>query len=223
MTTNPSTSHTTMIPPAPTPRSGALSDTAILVQIALGDIKIEPFNRDALGSNSYDVRLGRWLAVYRDPVIDVARDNPVDYILIPDSGYRLEPDVLYLGTTLEYTETHGFLPWLDGCSSLARLGLTIHQSAGRGDAGFCGHWTLEISVKRTRPRPWWSWLTPWYKEGVIVYPGQRIGQITYFDLSGEVQRPYDRKPRARYIQQGRELDPRPQPSRSWREFQREAR
>lgn len=74
-----------------------LSDTEILRHIEQGTIVIEPFRRECLGTNSYDVHLGKTLAVYRDALLDARRHNPVDYIEIPDDGYVLEPHRFYLG------------------------------------------------------------------------------------------------------------------------------
>ena len=73
---------------------------------------------------------------------------PIDYFEIPEEGFVLYPHVFYLGVTEEYTETHAHVPFLEGKSSTGRLGIDIHATAGKGDVGFCGNWTLEISVKQ---------------------------------------------------------------------------
>lgn len=161
-----------------------LSDQEILNQIALGNIVIEPFRKECLGSNSYDVHLSPYLCVYSEPIIDAKKENALIELLIPEEGKVLQPGELYLGSTVEYTETHGFVPFLEGKSSVGRLGIDIHATAGKGDVGFCNHWTLEISV--TRP--------------VRVYPGMPIGQIIYFAVQGEVIHPYHSKPSAKYNQ-----------------------
>jgi len=124
-----------------------LSDTRILEEIEKGTIKIEPYDRECLGSNSYDVHLGKWLATYREHILDAKKHNEIEHFEIPDEGYILEPNELYLGVTDEYTETHAHVPFLEGKSSTGRLGIDIHATAGKGDVGFCGHWTLEISCK----------------------------------------------------------------------------
>jgi dCTP deaminase len=159
-----------------------LSDKEILEQIQLGKIVIEPFQRECLGSNSYDVHLSKYLAVYRDSVLDAKKENPLIEWEIPYEGFVLQPGELYLGSTLEYTETHDFVPFLEGKSSVGRLGIDIHATAGKGDVGFCNYWTLEISV--TRP--------------VRVYAGMPIGQIIYFQVKGEVLNPYHQKTNAKY-------------------------
>ena len=160
-----------------------LSDTRILAEIAAGTIVIDPFDRDSLGSNSYDVHLGKYLAVYKDRALDARRHNQIEEIIIPPEGYVLEPNTLYLGVTEEYTETHRHVPFLEGKSSIGRLGIHIHATAGKGDVGFCNTWTLEITVVHP----------------VRVYAGMPVGQLIYFEVDGEVENPYQHKPNAKYI------------------------
>jgi dCTP deaminase len=159
-----------------------LSDSQILAEIDRGNIVLEPFDRELLGSNSYDVHLGRYLANYRDSILDAKQHNPVDEITLPDEGMVLQPGILYLGVTYEYTETYRHVPFLEGKSSIGRLGIDIHATAGKGDVGFCNHWTLEISVQMP----------------VRVYPGMPIGQLIFFELHGAVERSYNNKPNAKY-------------------------
>lgn len=159
-----------------------LSDTSILEEIEKKTIVIEPYDRSCLGSNSYDVHLGKWLAKYKNDVLDAKKHNPIEYFEIPDDGYLLLPQIFYLGVTLEYTETHAHVPFLEGKSSTGRLGIDIHATAGKGDVGFCGNWTLEISVKQP----------------VKVYHGMPIGQLIYFPVVGEIQEKYNKKANAKY-------------------------
>ena len=159
-----------------------LSDTRILEEIEKGTILIEPFNRSDLGTNSYDVHLGKHLACYADRVLDAREHNKIEHFEIPINGFELQPGVLYLGVTEEYTETHAHIPFLEGKSSTGRLGIDIHATAGKGDVGFCNTWTLEISV--TQP--------------VRVYKGMPIGQLIYFVVEGEVETMYNKKPNAKY-------------------------
>lgn len=173
-----------------------LTDGEILREMERGTIVVEPFNRECLGSNSYDVHLSKHLAVYTEDVLDARRHNPVRHFEIPDEGFVLHPGQLYLGATQEYTETHAHIPFLEGKSSVGRLGIDIHATAGKGDVGFCNYWTLEISV--TRP--------------VRVYAGMPVGQLIYFMAQGEVLRPYNRKQNAKYT----ERNPRPLESMMWR-------
>ncbi len=161
-----------------------LSDKKILEAIERGEIVIEPFIRECLGTNSYDVHLGKWLANYKDAVLDARKHNEIAYFEIPEAGFVLRPGTLYLGVTAEYTETHTAVPFLEGKSSVGRLGIDIHATAGKGDVGFCNHWTLEISVS-----------VP-----VRVYAGMPIGQLIYFHVDGEIENYYNKKQNAKYNQ-----------------------
>ena len=97
-----------------------LSDSRILEEIEKGSIVIEPFDRAKLGSNSYDVHLGKYLAVYDDSMLDARKHNTISHFEIPEEGYVLLPGTLYLGVTAEYTETHAHIPFLEGKSSTGR-------------------------------------------------------------------------------------------------------
>jgi dCTP deaminase len=159
-----------------------LTDKEILDRIERKAIVIEPFKRSCLGTNSYDVHLGGTLATYKDRVIDAKKPNAIEYITIPEDGFVLEPGTLYLGVTEEYTETHDTVPFLEGKSSIGRLGIDIHATAGKGDVGFCNTWTLEISCVQP----------------VRVYAGMPIGQLIYFMVQGEIENYYNRKSNAKY-------------------------
>ena len=159
-----------------------LTDKQILTEIEKGTILVEPFNRACLGTNSYDVHLGRYLATYKDEVLDARKHNEIDVFEIPEEGFVLRPGSLYLGVTLEYTETHAHVPFLEGKSSVGRLGIDIHATAGKGDVGFCNTWTLEISVSHA----------------VRVYYSMPIGQLIYFEVSGGIENYYNTKQDAKY-------------------------
>lgn len=161
-----------------------LSDKKILEAIEKGEIVIDPFDRKNLGTNSYDVHLGKWLAYYKDHILDAKKHNEVEHFEIPEEGFVLHPNTLYLGVTMEYTETHCAVPFLEGKSSIGRLGIDIHATAGKGDVGFCNTWTLEISC--THP--------------VRVYEGMPIGQLIYFRVDGDIENLYHSKPSAKYTQ-----------------------
>lgn len=162
-----------------------LSDKRILEEIEKKTIIIKPYDREKLGSNSYDVHLGRRLATYKDKILDAKKHNEIEHFEIPDEGFVLQPNQLYLGVTAEYTETHAHVPFLEGKSSTGRLGIDIHATAGKGDIGFCGHWTLEISCKIP----------------VRIYAGMPVGQLIYFPLEGDVEITYDTKRNAKYSNQ----------------------
>lgn len=159
-----------------------LSDTRILEEIEAGSIKIVPYIRQCLGSNSYDVHLGKTLATYTSRELDAKKHNTIKHFEIPEEGIVLQPHEFYLGVTEEYTETHAHVPFLEGKSSTGRLGIDIHATAGKGDVGFCGNWTLEISVKQP----------------VRVYAGMPIGQLIYFPVDGEIEVKYNQKKDAKY-------------------------
>ena len=159
-----------------------LTDKRILEEMEKGTIKIEPYNREDLGTNSYDVHLGATLAKYIDAELDAKKHNKIECFEIPDEGFLLLPHEFYLGVTAEYTETHAHVPFLEGKSSTGRLGIDIHATAGKGDVGFCGYWTLEISVKQP----------------VRIYKGMPIGQLIYFPVDGEIEVSYNKKANAKY-------------------------
>ncbi|MDA0986206.1 MAG: dCTP deaminase [Bacteroidetes bacterium] len=175
-----------------------LTDKQILTEIKNRTIIISPFNRKNLGSNSYDVHLGKYLGIYKNKILDAKLHNKVKHFQIPKEGFILEPHILYLGVTTEYTETHKRVPFLEGKSSIGRLGIDIHATAGKGDIGFCNYWTLEISVKHP----------------VKVYAGMPIGQLIYFEVNGEVEISYNKKKSAKYNHRSKL----PKESMMWKNF-----
>ena len=175
-----------------------LSDKEILLEIQKGTILIEPYRPECLGTNSYDVHLSKYLATYNSPLLDAKKHNATHHFEIPEDGYVLEPGVLYLGSTEEYTETHAHVPFLEGKSSMGRLGIDIHATAGKGDVGFCNHWTLEISC-----------IQP-----VRIYAGMPVGQLIYFVVQGEIENAYNKKSSAKYTQR----TPKPMESMMWKNF-----
>jgi dCTP deaminase len=176
----------------PWPRSGFLTGQAIHDRVKSGEIRIEPFNLDQLGSNSYDVTLGEEIRVYTSCVCIVGdvsdgtglaprdalpvealsstKENPT-LLITKKIGDRflLRPGIGYLMHTNEYVGSDRFLPLLDGKSSLGRLFATCHITAGIGDEGFFGQWTLEVVV--THP----LWITI----------GQKVGQFRFSTTSGK--------------------------------------
>lgn len=156
-----------------------LSDSAILDGVRAGTIYISPFDANQLGPNSYDLRLGSRLLRYATPdgVLDPRRINATQEITIPTNGIRLEPGRLYLGETVETAGSTVYAPMVEGRSSYGRLGLDVHISAGFGDVGFVGVWTLELRVV----------------EPFILYPNERICQIYFHRVEGAVLNPYKGK------------------------------
>jgi len=135
------------------------------------DIKIEPYNPAQLNPNSYNLRLHDELLVYDHYELDMKKENTASKLIIPEEGLLLGPNKLYLGRTLEYTATQAHVPMLEGRSSIGRLGMFIHVTAGFGDVGFSGFWTLEIFV-----------IQP-----LRIYPGVEICQIYYHHIDGDYE------------------------------------
>lgn len=133
------------------------------------EIKIEPFDEKQLNPNSYNLKLHNELLVYDEEILDMKKPNKVKRIVIPEEGLVLEPGKLYLGRTLEYTETDKYVPMLEGRSSIGRLGLFIHVTAGFGDVGFKGYWTLEIFCVQP----------------IRIYSGVELCQIYYHAVEGD--------------------------------------
>lgn len=135
-----------------------------------GQIKIEPFDEANLNPNSYNLTLHNELLTYEELVLDMRQPSRFRRLVIPPEGLVLSPNQLYLGRTAERTETHGFVPMIEGRSSVGRLGLFVHVTAGFGDVGFCGYWTLEMFAVQP----------------IRIYPGVPICQIFYHEVRGDV-------------------------------------
>jgi dCTP deaminase len=132
------------------------------------NIVIDPFEESRLNPNSYNLTLHHELMVYEEVVLDMRRPSRVRRAAIPPEGLVLQPNQLYLGRTVERTETRNLVPMIEGRSSIGRLGLFVHVTAGFGDVGFCGFWTLEMFAVQP----------------VRVYAGVAICQIFYHDIHG---------------------------------------
>ena len=126
-------------------------------------------SQDKIGENYITVTLSNMLKTYETPLLETTSPNPSQTILIPETGFILEPNKLYLGSTNEYTKTDGYVPVLSGLLELATLGMEIHITAGFGDNGFAGTWTLEIICSNP----------------TIVYPNMEIGRVYYYPLIGD--------------------------------------
>ncbi|MEQ9363626.1 MAG: dCTP deaminase [Leptospirales bacterium] len=141
------------------------------IQKRMGDdIVIEPYDSNLMNPNSYNLRLHNEFLVYTNKQLDMKHPNPTEKIVVGDDGLLVEPGRLYLGRTLEYTETRNLVPMLEGRSSIGRLGMFVHVTAGFGDVGFKGYWTLEIST-----------IQP-----IRIYPGVEICQIFYHTIQGDI-------------------------------------
>ncbi|MBR6901757.1 MAG: dCTP deaminase [Synergistaceae bacterium] len=142
------------------------------------EIIIEPFLSERLNPNSYNLSLHDELLIYSEKELDMKKANGTQKILIPPEGLILEPGKLYLGRTEEYTKTEGYIPMLEGRSSIGRLGICIHVTAGFGDVGFAGYWTLELFCVQP----------------VRIYSGVQIAQIYYHTIS----EPYENYTKGKY-------------------------
>jgi dCTP deaminase len=132
------------------------------------ELVIDPFDPSRLTPNSYNLTLHHELMVYEEVVLDLANPNRYRRIEIPRDGITLQPNVLYLGRTVEHTETHRLVPMIQGRSSLGRLGLYVNPGGSLGHAGYCGTWTLEMHCVQP----------------IRVYPGLQVCQILYFEIAG---------------------------------------
>ncbi|RPI82674.1 MAG: dCTP deaminase, partial [Planctomycetaceae bacterium] len=150
------------------------------------NIVIEPFEENQLNPNSYNLRLHNELLVYEEIVLDMRRPNRYRRYTIPEDGLVLSPNQLYLGRTYERTETYNLVPMLEGRSSVGRLGLFVHITAGFGDVGFRGYWTLEMFAVQP----------------IRVYPGVPIAQIFYHTIQGDVTEYHSEK-----YQNNRDIQP----------------
>lgn len=163
-----------------------LTKAAILSGIEAGEIHISPFDPKHLSPNSYDVTLSPQLLVYdlsEKGYLDMQNPTPTRTLVIPEEGLILEPNVLYIGSTNETATSHRYIPMFEGRSSIGRLGINTHITAGFGDLGWgyekteagleCLYptWTLEIAVVHP----------------VKVYPNRRVGQVYFVEPKGEIE------------------------------------
>jgi dCTP deaminase len=197
--------------PAEQPLSGSslviLSDRSLREAIAAGRLVIDPLDDDAIQPSSIDVRLDNRFRVFytaRHPYIDVKQpmDDLTELVEVkPDDAFILHPGEFVLGSTLEEVGIPADLAArLEGKSSLGRLGLMTHSTAGFLDPGFVGHVTLELSNVANLP--------------ITLYPGMRIGQIAVFQLTTAAERPYGSRGVGSKYQGQRG----PTPSRYWENF-----
>lgn len=135
------------------------------------DIFIEPYSSTQLNPNSYNLKLHNRLLVYDNEELDMKNENTASEMFIPEEGLLLETNKLYLGRTVEYTRTENLVPMLEGRSSIGRLGMFIHVTAGFGDVGFAGFWTLEIFCVQP----------------IRIYSGIEICQVYYHTIDGEYE------------------------------------
>ncbi|RRD04563.1 dCTP deaminase [Arachnia propionica] len=186
-----------------------LSDRDILAEVSTGGIALDPWEPTMIQPSSVDVRLDKFFRVFenhRYPHIDPAEDqSELTRLIEVDDGeaFVLHPGEFVLGSTWEQVSLGpGVAARLEGKSSLGRLGLLTHSTAGFIDPGFSGHVTLELSNMATLP--------------VKLWPGMKIGQLCFFQLSSPAEHPYGSKEYGSRYQGQRG----PTPSRSHLNFHR---
>lgn len=163
-----------------------LSDKTILKEIENGNIVISPLVEKHVNPNSVDLTLAPDFKIYESGILDPRKPNPVKELVIPEEGYVLEPGQVYLYAVNERIGVKGNIrAKVEGKSSLGRLGLFIHVTAGFIDTGFEGSLVLELVA--TRP--------------VIVYPNMKICQIEFARVEGEIGETYDQKAGSKYHNQ----------------------
>ena len=160
-----------------------LSDVTIREELAAGRIVIDPLGVDAVQPSSVDLHVDRYFRVFRNdttPFIDPKerQEDLTELVEVKDDGaFILHPGEFVLGSTLERVALpDDLVARLEGKSSLGRLGLLIHSTAGFVDAGWDGHLTLELSNVATLP--------------IALYPGMKIGQISFLRMTTAAEHPY---------------------------------
>jgi dCTP deaminase len=163
-----------------------LSDGAILVEIAKGNIIIEGLNVEHLNPVSVDLTLNPNFKVYEGRILDCKNPNKTIDLVVPEEGYILVPGVVYLYACNERIGVKGNIrAKVEGKSSLGRLGLLVHLTAGFIDPGFEGSLVLELAA--TQP--------------VRIYPNMKICQLEFAYVEGEILETYDRKKGSKYMNQ----------------------
>lgn len=163
-----------------------LTGSEILKQVHNENIIIHPFNINHLGPNSHDLTIGHEFKTYKSILdsngdvmpLDLKKNNTTDtHEIDPINGIVLEPGIVYLGHTNEIVGSNKYMPYIDGRSSIGRLGIQVHLTAGKGDVGYIGQWTLEILVVRP----------------IRIYRNIRICQIYFDTLEGIIGSLYNGK------------------------------
>lgn len=147
-----------------------LSGSKIQEMVLENKIIIDPFSIEQVNPNSYNFRLGDTLRIYDTDVLDPKKDNKTKMIKIPPTGYVMQPSILYLGHTQEIMGSNYFVPIIRGRSSIGRLGIFVHITADLIDIGSINQWTLQMHCVQP----------------VRIYPGILIGQVTFWNIEGEV-------------------------------------
>lgn len=135
-----------------------------------GSLLIDPFDDAAVQPNSYDFTLGSKLLYYTEPLLDCAKENPHEIVEMGADGFLLQPDRIYLGHTKEVMGSNHYVPIIRGRSSFARLGLFVHVTSDLIDIGSHNQWTLQLHAVQP----------------LRIYPGMKVGQVTFWTVQGPV-------------------------------------
>lgn len=154
-----------------------LTGSEIMAQVDKKRIIIKPFSRKNITTNSYDFHLGDTLLVYTEEILDPKIHNKTRPVIIPSDGLTLQPNRLYLGNTTEEIGSNHYVPIIRGKSSTGRIGLFVHITADLIDIGSIHQYTLMLHA--TQP--------------VKVYPGMKIGQVTFWCVEGAIDELYQGK------------------------------
>jgi len=166
-----------------------LTNEKIKSEVEKGNIVISPFTIENLGPNSYDVTLNKTLLIYRQSTLDCKKDNSTQKIEISKNGTILLPGQLYIGCTNECATSDKYVPMYEGRSSMGRLGISSHITAGFGDIGWG---FLSSEGKRICTNPTWT-LEITVVKPTIIYPNIRIGQVYFLKTFGSAKVKYTGK------------------------------
>lgn len=148
-----------------------LTGNKILEEVQNKNIIISPFDEKQLNPNSYNFKMGDTVLTYVDKVLDPKKNHETVLHKIPPEGMILQPDVLYLSHTVEVMGSEKYVPIIRGRSSIGRLGIFINITADLIDIGSINQWTLQLHVVQP----------------VRVYPDLKIGQVTFWEVSGGIK------------------------------------
>jgi dCTP deaminase len=148
-----------------------LTGPKIREEVEAGRIRLDPYEPKLVGPNSVDLRIAPELFCYQRVILDAKRDNPIDRVPFPEHGVVLTPGRLILSRTIETVGSEHYVPIVEGRSSFGRLGLHIHVTAGFGDLGWFGTYTLELHAV----------------EALRIYPNVPICQVYFLRPEGEKQ------------------------------------
>lgn len=154
--------------------NGMLSGEEIKRRMDIGDIIIDDKKKVLVNPNSINLTLHDTIGVYKDPILDLKKENNIEYLKIGEEGMVLYPNNIYLARTNEWTEINNLVPMISGRSSLGRVGFHAHCSASMGSIGYKGYWHIGI-----RPS------TPIY-----IYKDMQCCQIYFYTVEGEITNTY---------------------------------